>query len=446
MIETSVRVVQGVVKGCREMLPNGKSYLRYSKIPFAKKPIGELKFRSPQKLLKFDTPEIDCTQEGDECFHKSTFTGEYVGSEDCLYLNVYVPEVASDKKLSVMVWIHGGGFSFGSGSQTWFSPEYLLIENVIVVTMNYRLHILGFLVLPSMGINGNAGLKDQQMALEWVYENISNFNGDPENICLFGESAGASSVHLQVLNRKSRKMIKSAICQSGCAINDWAIQRDGIGRTKKVAELLGCTSQDEREIYETLMKAPLKELFRKGFAANLKDERRRNLNFVFKPVIEIESSDAFMSKSPVELMKHEKIDIPIIFGANDKDGMIQATYAMRDFSSFENDPVRMVPISLNIDPDSAAALKIGKEVKKFYFGNEKIDKSQIDKFNDLMTDLHFLTAQTACNELHAKYQKNGQQFLYEFRFDGELNLYKKILQMDFCKGACHADELFYLFG
>jgi carboxylesterase type B len=106
MHKTSVKVNQGIVNGCRENLPDGKSFLRFSGIPYAKKPINELRFRAPQKLLKFDTHEIDCTAEGDECFHKSTYTGEYVGSEDCLYLNVYVPENNS-KKLPVLVWIHG---------------------------------------------------------------------------------------------------------------------------------------------------------------------------------------------------------------------------------------------------------------------------------------------------------------------------------------------------
>lgn len=107
MMRTSVKVAQGVVKGCREKLPNGADYLRFSGIPYAKKPINNLRFKAPQKLLKFDGDEIDCTREGDECFHRSTFTGGYVGSEDCLYLNVYVPEIPSSEKLSVMVWIHG---------------------------------------------------------------------------------------------------------------------------------------------------------------------------------------------------------------------------------------------------------------------------------------------------------------------------------------------------
>src|SRR4051812_14722441 len=99
------------------------------------------------------------------------------------------------------------------------------MENVIVVTINYRLHVLGFMSLPSLGISGNAGLKDQQMALQWVHENISNFNGDPNNICLFGESAGAACTHLHVLNDKSRGLLSKVILQSGTALGDWVLQR-----------------------------------------------------------------------------------------------------------------------------------------------------------------------------------------------------------------------------
>jgi carboxylesterase type B len=101
----SVKVLQGIVRGCKETLPNGRYYLRFSGIPYAKKPISELRFKSPQKLLKFEKHEIDCTKEGNECFHKST--GEFVGSEDCLYLNVYVPESTASSKLAVMVFLHG---------------------------------------------------------------------------------------------------------------------------------------------------------------------------------------------------------------------------------------------------------------------------------------------------------------------------------------------------
>jgi carboxylesterase type B len=115
-----VKVSQGVVRGCEEKLPNGRTFLRFSGIPYAKPPINELRFRSPQKLLKFVEDEIDCTIERDACFHRSIYHLDEIGSEDCLHLNVYVPsDVDPIKKFPVMVYIHGGAFSFDSSSIEW---------------------------------------------------------------------------------------------------------------------------------------------------------------------------------------------------------------------------------------------------------------------------------------------------------------------------------------
>lgn len=109
MSSTRVRVKQGVVKGCEETLPDGRPFLRFSGIPYAKPPVKDLRFQLPQPLEKFDQDEIDCTKERDACYHKSAVFQKYVGSEDCLNLNVYVPKQSDpSKKLAVMVYIHGG--------------------------------------------------------------------------------------------------------------------------------------------------------------------------------------------------------------------------------------------------------------------------------------------------------------------------------------------------
>jgi acetylcholinesterase len=298
-----------------------------------------------------------------------------------------------------------------------------------------------------MGISGNAGLKDQQMALEWVHENISNFNGDPNNICLFGESAGAASVHLQVLNPKSRKFIKSAICQSGCATADWVVQKDGVGMTRGLAKFLGCKSNDDREILKTLMTATAEDLFKYKTKPQDPDERRRNLTFTFKPTIEAKSEDAFMYESPIKSIKSQagQINIPIMFGTTDKDGLVMVASFKFMTDKFNEDPVRLVPLSVNIDPNTEQAKDLGDEIKKFYFGAKSIDNSTIPQFVDHMTDFHFFMPQTISNELHAKYQPSEKQFLYEFRFDGELNHYKRLLQMQDIPGAGHADDVCYLF-
>lgn len=320
------------------------------------------------------------------------------------------------------------------------------MENVIVVTINYRLHVLGFLTLPSIGIYGNAGLKDQQMALEWVHENIANFNGDPSKICIFGESAGGASVHFQVLNPKSRILISSAICQSGCALGDWAVQKDGVSLSRRLAKLFGCESDDDRDVYKTLMNVSAKDLFKMKTKPQDRDERRRNLIFAFKPVIEVEHKDAFMTKSPIDLIKSQEglIDIPLMFGTTDQDGMAMTASYQFVTHHFENDPVKFVPLSLKIDPDSDAAKVLGEEIKRFYFGDKAVSPETVQELITLMTDFHFLIPQTITNELNARYQK-CKQFLYDFRFDGELNHYKKLLQFQNFPGAAHADDVCYLF-
>lgn len=110
-----------------------------------------------------------------------------------------------------MVWIHGGGFVSGSAQSTMYNPKHLVQEGVIVVTVNYRLGPLGFLCLPSVGIYGNMGLKDQRMAFRWVSENIATFGGNPKNVTIFGQSAGGASVHLHYLSEKSRKYFHKVI-------------------------------------------------------------------------------------------------------------------------------------------------------------------------------------------------------------------------------------------
>lgn len=125
-----VKVKQGIVRGCEEPLPDGRTFQRFSGIPYAKPPINELRFRSPQKLVKFDQDEIDCTKEGDACIHQSIILQTMTGSEDCLYLNVYVPPTSgSAKKLPVMIYIHGGGFNFDSATIEMYVKGVTTVRN-----------------------------------------------------------------------------------------------------------------------------------------------------------------------------------------------------------------------------------------------------------------------------------------------------------------------------
>lgn len=340
-----------------------------------------------------------------------------------------------------------GGFHYDSSSIEIYSPEYLLMEDVIIVTINYRLNLFGFLCLPSVGVYGNAGLKDQQMALQWVYDNISNFGGDPDNICVFGESAGAASVHLHVLNRSSRKIMKSAIMQSGCALGDWVFQKNPSFATRNLARHLGCPIDDDQEMFKYIMAASKEELVKYLNKTQDYDEQRRNLRLTFKPVIEVESEEAFITSIPAEIIKSQghEINIPLMFGTNDIDGISMTVGFLRKLKEFNNDYVRLLPMSLKVDPNSEHAREVSKKIKNFYFCDETIGENSIKAFIDHSTDYYFLLPQTIANELHAKFNRNCKQYLYEFRFDGKFNHYKTLMGMGHIPGAAHADELGYIF-
>jgi para-nitrobenzyl esterase len=196
-------------------------------IPFARPPLGERRFLAPEPAeawagvrdaLRFGAPAPQNASALGPAL--SVDVGE--ASEDCLYLNVWTP-AADGSRRPVMVWIHGGGFVIGSGSQTIYSGAALAQRgDVVVVTTNYRLGALGFLHLPEqwqggLGATGNEGLLDQIAALEWVRSEIERFGGDPDNVSVFGESAGSMSIAALLAAPRARGLFRRAILQSGSA-------------------------------------------------------------------------------------------------------------------------------------------------------------------------------------------------------------------------------------
>lgn len=305
---------------------------------------------------------------------------------------------------------------------------------------------MGFLSLPEMGIPGNTGLKDQQMALEWIHENIPYFNGDSDRICLFGESAGAVCVNFHVLNQKSRKLISSAICQSGTVLSERYFQVHAEERVKMLAKRLGCESESIKDIYEVLMTASAKDLY-DNCDICLEMESRIGFKNKWRMVIEKESSDAFITKSSVESIVSQagQINIPIICGTNNGDGMPTAAKLifrkMFDIINIRS----LIPLSIRSKFDDQTD-ELLASINEFYFANRNLSEENITELVILLSDLHYLIDQTKSNELLARYHPQIKQFLYEFQFDGELNILKKQMKLQHIPLASHADDVFYLFG
>lgn len=220
-INHSVSIEGGQVKG---VIKNGLTV--FKGIPYAAPPMGDLRWKAPQPVVPWegvrtaDTFGPACPQ---AAFPDTNSIRNAVGdmSEDCLYLNVWTPVKSSDEKRPVMVWIHGGGFAIGAPNMESYDGTNLAQKGVVFVNFAYRLGALGFLAHPDLsaendlGISGNYGLLDQIAALTWIKNNIAAFGGDPDNITIFGESAGGISVSMLCASPLAKGLFQRAISQSG---------------------------------------------------------------------------------------------------------------------------------------------------------------------------------------------------------------------------------------
>lgn len=195
-------------------------------VPYAEPPVGDLRFRPPQPAIPTRLP-IDALFEPPSCmqapYPEGGFYAQPLGevSEDCLYLNIWTTAESDDDRLPVMVWIHGGALTRGSGSLPLYDGTALARKGAVVVTINYRLGAFGYLAHPALsaesdqGASGNYGVLDQIFALQWVRDNIATFGGDPDRVTIFGESAGAWSVNVLQASPLARGLFHRAIGQSG---------------------------------------------------------------------------------------------------------------------------------------------------------------------------------------------------------------------------------------
>jgi para-nitrobenzyl esterase len=250
-VSTSELVVQlaaGTLRGT-----NAGSAIAFRGIPYARPPVGELRWQPPQPPLPWQGVR-EALQPGSACAQRSSGLTPFIApmaqaygsnfeqppiksSEDCLYLDVWVPEWPVKRALPVMVWLHGGSNTVGSGTQSTYDGASLTRHGVLLVTLNYRLGVMGFFSHPELTAespyhsSGNYGLLDQLAALNWVKQNIAQFGGDPDNVTLFGESAGAIDAAQLMTSPLAAGLFKRVISESGPAF--------GSGQTLSQAEAFG---------------------------------------------------------------------------------------------------------------------------------------------------------------------------------------------------------------
>jgi len=258
VVETTMEVPQldsGPISGLME-----DGVWTYKGIPFAAPPVGELRWKEPQPVEAWDEVLV-CEEYGPACPQPNDdWTGMMdIGetSEDCLYLNVWTPAESPDEELPVMVWIHGGAFTSGAGSLPIYDGHNLAGKDVVVVTINYRLGALGLMAHPLLsqespeGVSGNYGLFDQIAALEWVQENIDVFGGDPDNVTVFGESAGGMSILDLMASPLAEGLLDRAVVESGpmldlgLPINPFPTLQEAEDTGEQISKELGCDRAED---------------------------------------------------------------------------------------------------------------------------------------------------------------------------------------------------------
>ncbi|KAF2898715.1 hypothetical protein ILUMI_07460 [Ignelater luminosus] len=443
--ELIVSIEEGHLRGkiCYDY--TGGQYFSFQGIPYAKPPLGPLRFKAPQPPEPWK--EIrDATTEGNMCYHRSGKT-KYVGAEDCLFLNVYTPTLPIKDECSlkpVMFWIHAGGYEFGSGNTSIHGPDYLISQDVVIVTINYRLGLLGFLSLedPGLGIPGNAGLKDQVMALRWVQRNIRQFCGDPNNVTICGESTGGASVHYMMLSPMTKGLFHKAIMQSGTALDYWS---RGQSSATLIAEALELQTVNEREILKILQDLSVEELYKiqEKIPEELIPFRKKAVGFVVEKQTD---EPAFLSEDPIDLIQRgAQVQVPVIIGYASREGSYFEMYCKNKYGKYIvfEDFEKYIPNTLKFQKGSDLSKSIASRIKSLYFGEQEPNIENRDDTYVFLTDVNFLQGVFKTIESFSM-TSSAPLYLYRMSVSSKLNIYKNLGKLNH-PGACHGDDLGYLF-
>ena len=409
---TIVEVNCGKVKGYTE-----NDIHVFKGIPYAEPPIGNLRFNPPQAKKPWDGV-LDTMEFGPCAFQGYTALEGVTGklqpeSEDCLTLNIWTPAI-DNRKRPVMFWIHGGGYLFGGSRSPAYDGSNLAKRgDVVIVTINYRLGAFGYLFIP--GVTANAGQLDQVLALKWVYDNIAKFGGDPNNITIFGESAGAYSVITLTAMPAAKGLFRRVIAESMPFIDPKMTKKP----TKQLMRALGINIRD----IDALRKVAPEEIIK------VQNEITKQGGLAFRPIID---GDTFPIH-PLIMMKEGKCkDIDLLMGTNLNEAKLFTSLDPNLRKINDEKAIMFYLGAMGINSENAQKIiNAYKEARAGVLSNEP--KELLDA---IATDLMFRVATLQILEAQSKYQSNT----YNYLFTWETSIYDGMF------GSCHALELPFVFN
>lgn len=295
-------------------------------------------------------------------------------------------------------------------------------------------------------VPGNAGLKDQVLALKWVKQNISKFGGDPNNVTIFGESAGAAAATYHTLSPLSKGLFHRVIAQSGTCLSNWAIADEPKARAFRIAKALGKDIQDTKELLEFLRSVPAVDLIKMTFKTATEDEKKRTLPMYFVPNVEkkFRNVEAFITEDPMDILLARKVNkVPLMIGYTSAEGMLMIEVMTRKIKQMNENPFYLVPREIAQKFSESKVKEFGRRIVNFYTDGKGFDGGRVDDIVNMATDVNFAYQSHRFAHFYQKF--NVPIFLYRFDFETELNVIKNLFGLNDTKGASHADDLFYIF-
>ncbi|XP_059060028.1 juvenile hormone esterase-like [Achroia grisella] len=414
-VDPLVLIKQGLVRGRR--VTDGE-YSEFLGIPYANVDL-EKPFGPSQEVSQFEEEVFHAYDGSTKCPQSYILPSRQDSEEtlDCLKLNIYVPyKAGSTNPLPVLVFIHGGVFGFGSAGE--YQVKNLVKHDIIVVTINYRLGPYGFMCLDTPLVPGNQGLKDQHAALLWIRGNIASFGGNPYNVTLSGQSAGASSTLLHLYSSKD-KLFHKIIAESGTPQSYGMFVNGDIDAATKIAQHLGLNTSDTEEAIEFLTNTP----------HALVTAAATVLNLQLRPCLEKSFSgvDNFIETDPFALSNENKVrNTPVLIGHTSQElGADNEDY-------FDSDPF-YTKLANSFNMNEEQLNKAALSIRHFYIGDSPAEEL-LTRMADFESDFVFNhpVQRTITNLLTEK----AQVYQYVFSYVGDSD----------AEGARHSDDIFYLFN
>ncbi|XP_023012261.2 juvenile hormone esterase [Leptinotarsa decemlineata] len=416
-------------------------YYAFQEIPYASPPVETLRFKDPVPPRPW-TGILNTTKNKKICMQ--LYKDDPRETEDCLYLNVYTPtnpdECDSSQLLPVYVFVHGGFFCKGDGSFQSFGPQFFMDYGIVLVTLNYRLGAFGFLSTADEVISGNFGLKDQNLALKWVKDNIHLFGGDSSKITLGGQSAAGGAVGHHLLSKQSKGLFRGLIMQSGSPLCGKMFQKSPRYFAYKLGSLLNSdfgSNNSSRELLELLQNVSAEDI--KGNSdMEIPFEMRNSVgnedNRIWAPV----EDGQFVQGSMHENLKLGRFNlVPILMGITSEE---QLRFNLNKLKSkakyFDSNTSFLINGNLNMKAENKQPA--GEMLKKLYtnssFGEE------FGSFVRYISDAKYTTPVARHADLQSKYT---DVFFYQFSYHGKLNF--NTASVPGAERVGHAEDNYYLF-